>query len=81
MRREHDHAEPKRVLQHPSIEEQMALGRHDDVRHDAVYVEQRHGEQNRQGRYQLEAIQRVQVSDCAADELVPELEPLDAVYE
>jgi len=67
MRREHDHAEPERVLQHPSIEEQMALGHYADVRHDAVYVEQRHGEQNGQGRSQLEAVQRVQVSDSVAD--------------
>jgi len=38
MRHDHDHAEPKRVLQHPSIKEHMSFGRLDDVRHDAVYV-------------------------------------------
>lgn len=81
IRREHDHAEPKRVLQHPYIEEYMAFGRFDDIRHNAVYVEQRHSEQNGQRRSQLEAVQTVQVCDSVADELVPELEPLDAVCE
>jgi len=44
MRREHNHAEPKPILQHPSIEEQAAIVRHDHAEYDAVYVKQCHGE-------------------------------------
>jgi len=78
MRHEHDHAEPKPVLQHPSIEEQTAIVRHDHAGYDAVYVKQCHGEQGGKGCSQLEAVQRVEILKSVADELVSELEPLDA---
>jgi len=81
VRHDHDHSEPERVLEQPHVEEHVKPGRIEDVGHGGVDVEQRHDEQGRQGRSQLEAVQGVEVGDGVADELVSELEPLHVLGE